>query len=150
MARQQQGVYKYKLRLAYNGIKYQGFQVQRHLSFRDTVQGQIEHVWAQLFQEAEDVSAMQVAGRTDSGVHAQGQVFAIMTFIATALSCNHNVHNSIAHQSPGPHVSYVRARLTQGSLEKLITSLHTHARIYLNALLRPLCSLNSIKMWLAQ
>ena len=70
------GLFKHKLQIAYNGTSYQGFQVQRHLSHKDTVQGELERVWSQLFQEDPVVMAMQAAGRTDSGVHAKGQVFA--------------------------------------------------------------------------
>lgn len=76
------GLFKYKLQIAYNGSSYQGFQVQRHLSYKDTVQGQLERVWSQLFQEDSSVTAMQVAGRTDSGVHAQGQVLAFRICIS--------------------------------------------------------------------
>lgn len=57
------------MRVAYEGTAYCGFQIQPDL---DTVQGQIEKAIAKLTKEEISISA---SGRTDAGVHAQGQVF---------------------------------------------------------------------------
>jgi tRNA pseudouridine38-40 synthase len=58
------------LRLAYDGTNYHGFQRQPEEHGR-TIQGELERVWKKLF--AEEIKVV-TAGRTDTGVHAQGQV----------------------------------------------------------------------------
>ncbi|RNC63032.1 MAG: tRNA pseudouridine synthase A [Candidatus Dichloromethanomonas elyunquensis] len=58
------------LRLAYDGTNYHGFQRQPEEHGR-TIQGELERVWEKLF--AEEIKAV-TAGRTDTGVHAAGQV----------------------------------------------------------------------------
>jgi len=58
------------LRLAYDGTNYHGFQRQPKEHGR-TIQGELERVWKKLF--AEDIKIV-TAGRTDTGVHAAGQV----------------------------------------------------------------------------
>lgn len=57
-----------KLILEYDGTHYQGWQVQ---SAAPTVQGAVEAALQRLFNEPVRV---RVAGRTDTGVHALGQV----------------------------------------------------------------------------
>ncbi|MGI6450853.1 MAG: tRNA pseudouridine(38-40) synthase TruA [Desulfitobacteriia bacterium] len=58
------------LRLAYDGTNYHGFQRQPK-EHGPTVQGELERAWKKLF--AEEIRII-TAGRTDTGVHAQGQV----------------------------------------------------------------------------
>lgn len=58
----------YKLTLEYDGSKFYGWQVQPGMR---TVQGEVERALQILFREPIRVN---VAGRTDSGVHALGQV----------------------------------------------------------------------------
>jgi len=58
------------LRLAYDGTNYHGFQRQPE-EHGPTIQGELEMAWKKLF--AEEIS-MVTAGRTDTGVHAAGQV----------------------------------------------------------------------------
>ena len=59
---------RYRMLLAYDGTAYAGWQVQpRHR----TVQGELERVLEQLTGRPVRVEA---SGRTDSGVHARGQV----------------------------------------------------------------------------
>ncbi|NLI94017.1 MAG: tRNA pseudouridine(38-40) synthase TruA [Peptococcaceae bacterium] len=58
------------LRLAYDGTNYHGFQRQPEEHGR-TIQGELERVWKKLF--AEEIKVV-TAGRTDTGVHAAGQV----------------------------------------------------------------------------
>ncbi len=58
------------LRLAYDGTHYHGFQRQPEAHGK-TIQGELESVWKKLF--AEDIRIV-TAGRTDTGVHASGQV----------------------------------------------------------------------------
>ncbi|NJL04839.1 MAG: tRNA pseudouridine(38-40) synthase TruA [Chloroflexaceae bacterium] len=64
---------KVALRLAYDGTRFAGSQWQRT---GRTVQAELESAWTRLAQER--VRAV-FAGRTDAGVHAQGQVAHIET-----------------------------------------------------------------------
>jgi tRNA pseudouridine38-40 synthase len=59
-----------RLKVAYDGTNYHGFQRQIETA-GPTVQGTLEGVWARLV--AEEVT-LAMAGRTDAGVHASGQV----------------------------------------------------------------------------
>lgn len=59
---------KYKLTIEYDGTDFTGWQVQPG---KRTVQGEIEAMLSVLFQENCRLTA---SGRTDSGVHALGQV----------------------------------------------------------------------------
>lgn len=61
---------RYQVILAYDGSQYQGFQRQRRAK---TVQAAVE---AALRNLGWDGQAILAAGRTDSGVHAKGQVIA--------------------------------------------------------------------------
>lgn len=63
-----------RLVLAYEGTGYAGWQLQKD---RPTVQGAVEAALARLTGEKIRV---QAAGRTDSGVHALGQVAGFKTF----------------------------------------------------------------------
>ena len=62
-----------KLTVAYDGTAYAGWQIQPD---RPTVQGVVERAWQEITQEHVRVTA---AGRTDSGVHALGQVVGVVT-----------------------------------------------------------------------
>lgn len=59
---------KYVLKLAYDGSQYFGFQRQ---SKDKTVQGELEKALSRVFDQTIEISG---AGRTDTGVHAFGQV----------------------------------------------------------------------------
>lgn len=61
-----------KLTLEYDGTNYQGWQIQ---SSAPTVQGAVEAALRRLFSRPVRV---RVAGRTDTGVHAVGQVVAFL------------------------------------------------------------------------
>jgi tRNA pseudouridine38-40 synthase len=58
----------FKLTLAYDGADFSGWQAQPG---RRTVQGELERAWREITGE---VVRVNVAGRTDAGVHACGQV----------------------------------------------------------------------------
>ena len=64
-----------RLILAYDGTNYHGFQRQ-HETHGSTIQGTLEAVWAKLVEEE---VTLATAGRTDTGVHASGQVVNFMT-----------------------------------------------------------------------
>jgi tRNA pseudouridine38-40 synthase len=61
----------FKLTLAYDGAEFSGWQAQPE---RRTVQGELERAWREI--TGETVRA-NVAGRTDAGVHAAGQVVSV-------------------------------------------------------------------------
>ena len=65
---------RYKAVIEYDGTGFYGFQRQRD-GIR-TVQGELEHALSRIFQKEITVLG---AGRTDSGVHATGQVIAFET-----------------------------------------------------------------------
>lgn len=62
-----------KLTVAYDGTDFAGWQVQPD---RRTVQGEIEQAWRAVTAEQVRTTA---SGRTDAGVHAEGQVVGIET-----------------------------------------------------------------------
>jgi len=57
------------LGIEYNGFNFKGWQIQPQ---QRTVQGDLEKALSQIANEP--ITAMQVAGRTDAGVHATEQV----------------------------------------------------------------------------
>ena len=61
---------RYRATLAYDGTAYKGYQIQPGVP---TIQGVLEQSLAEIFGKPTSVMA---AGRTDSGVHATGQVIA--------------------------------------------------------------------------
>ncbi len=63
----------FKLTLAYDGTNFSGWQTQPG---RRTVQEELERAWREITGEAVRVTA---AGRTDAGVHAQGQVVSVQS-----------------------------------------------------------------------
>jgi tRNA pseudouridine38-40 synthase len=70
----------YKLTLEYDGSKFYGWQVQPGMR---TVQGEVERALQVLFREQIRVN---VAGRTDTGVHALGQVINFRTAVELPLA----------------------------------------------------------------
>lgn len=83
---------KVKLLISYDGTDFGGWQKQK--SGKPTIQGCLEKALAQLFQE--DVSVMG-AGRTDAGVHANGQV---AHFIAPKDPINYGLPKSLNSYTP--------------------------------------------------
>ena len=67
----------YKATVAYDGTAYKGFQLQiTPDEKRVTIQGEIEACLSKMFVADRQALKVQGAGRTDSGVHARGQVCA--------------------------------------------------------------------------
>ena len=62
-----------KLTIRYDGTDFSGWQTQPGLR---TVQGVLEEALGTLFRRTGEVPRLTVAGRTDAGVHALGQVSA--------------------------------------------------------------------------
>lgn len=62
----------YKLTIQYDGARYDGWQRQGNTD--NTIQGKIESVLSRLVGESVEIHG---AGRTDAGVHAEGQVASV-------------------------------------------------------------------------
>ena len=62
----------YKLTIQYDGSRYDGWQKQGNTD--NTIQGKLESVLSRLAEEPVEVHG---AGRTDAGVHAEGQVASV-------------------------------------------------------------------------
>lgn len=75
--------------VAYDGTDYQGFQRQAN---GPTVQEELERALERISQEQ---IRIQAAGRTDSGVHAEGQVIAFNVEWRHALSDLHRAMNAV-------------------------------------------------------
>jgi len=65
------GLIRFRLDLGYDGTLYAGWAKQPRLV---TVQSELLKALTTIFGESKDDFAMRVAGRTDAGVHALGQV----------------------------------------------------------------------------
>lgn len=61
----------HRLIIAYDGSAYRGWQLQPRAP---TIQGAIERALCVLLQERRERLGVGAAGRTDAGVHAEGQV----------------------------------------------------------------------------
>lgn len=85
---------RYRLTVEYDGGPYRGFQAQTDLP---TVQGEIEHAVAAFSGEVVRVHA---AGRTDTGVHATGQVIHIDLEKSWDARVVMNAMNAHLHPSP--------------------------------------------------
>jgi tRNA pseudouridine38-40 synthase len=88
----------YQLIIAYDGTEYRGFQRQKKFI---TIQGELESALRKIGWQGETI---QAAGRTDTGVHASGQVVTFfhdwphsLTELQAAL--NHHLPQSIAVQT---------------------------------------------------
>ena len=67
-----QGAYSYKMDVAYDGTAYRGWQRQPGFP---SIQGVMEHALCTALREPrKERLKVCAAGRTDSGVHATGQV----------------------------------------------------------------------------
>jgi tRNA pseudouridine38-40 synthase len=71
-----------KCQIEYDGTDYAGWQRQPQNPHQRTIQGELEKVFAEILQEEIEVIG---AGRTDSGVHAKGQVANLKTHSAMTI-----------------------------------------------------------------
>ncbi|MGH8103483.1 MAG: tRNA pseudouridine(38-40) synthase TruA [bacterium] len=94
-----------KVTMEYDGTHYYGFQYQASLP---TVQGTIEQAWSRVLQEPVKLTA---AGRTDTGVHAEGQVVSFYTASRMGLEHMPPALNSLL--TPDIHVRMVEEVPTQ-------------------------------------
>jgi tRNA pseudouridine38-40 synthase len=79
--------------VAYDGTDYNGFQLQKDVP---TIQGELERVLAILTTRPTRILA---AGRTDAGVHAEGQVVAFDLLWKHGLSALHRGMNALLPES---------------------------------------------------
>jgi len=79
----------FKLTIEYDGTNYHGWQLQADAP---TVQGAVESVFQRLFNEPVRI---RVAGRTDTGVHALGQIATFIAPKAVSLSKFHRSLNAL-------------------------------------------------------
>jgi tRNA pseudouridine38-40 synthase len=91
----------FKAVVQYDGTEYCGFQIQ---AGERTIQGELERILGKVTQ---DTIRIVGAGRTDSGVHARGQVISFETgWVHTPdellTACNANLPPDIALQSAEP------------------------------------------------
>jgi tRNA pseudouridine38-40 synthase len=91
------------LTLAYDGTAFRGWAMQRDPSIR-TIEGELVRHLERVLREPVKLS---VAGRTDAGVHARGQVASFRTETSVAPGRLQNALNSVL----APEVVVVRSRL---------------------------------------
>lgn len=82
----------YKVTIAYDGTAFVGFQSQANAKELPTIQDALEEKL--LFVFARPIS-IRVAGRTDAGVHALGQVFSFRTDVDRSEQVLFNALNSL-------------------------------------------------------
>ena len=91
-------MFSYKLTVAYDGTNYNGFQRQKN---GVGVQQVLEKALSTLLQDTID---LQAAGRTDAGVHAQGQVVSFTSKTKfTATKCASTGRQPITSTGAGTH-----------------------------------------------
>jgi tRNA pseudouridine38-40 synthase len=83
------GTRNLKAVVEYDGTRYAGFQLQPDLP---TIQGELERALAEVTQEKSKVVG---AGRTDAGVHAQGQVIHFLTGWKRSVEELHRAFNAV-------------------------------------------------------
>ena len=98
-----------RLLLAYDGTGFRGWAAQRDLSIR-TVEGELSAVLGRIVNEPIKLS---VAGRTDAGVHAQGQVTSFTTTTNLAPDRIRDAVNAIL----GPELVVRRASEAPGGFD---------------------------------
>jgi tRNA pseudouridine38-40 synthase len=117
-----------KLRLEYDGTNYAGWQIQKNAH---TIQGILQNRLAETLQE--DLKLIG-AGRTDSGVHARGQVANFKTGSKLSLKAIHNALNSRLPQD-------IRAIDVQEALLEFHAQYDAKAKLYRYSILNhKICS----------
>ena len=84
----------WKLTLAYDGTAYHGWQVQPGLA---TIQGELQAALRRILGGHEEAPLPQGSGRTDTGVHALGQV---ASFALAAPIPQENLHRALNRTLP--------------------------------------------------
>lgn len=109
----------YKVVIAYDGTAFSGFQSQANSKELPTIQDALEEKL--LFVFAQPIS-IRVAGRTDAGVHALGQVFSFRTNIVRSEQVLFNALSSLLPDtikvlSVSKEPDYFHARFTAKARE---------------------------------
>ncbi|RBQ22102.1 tRNA pseudouridine(38-40) synthase TruA [Spongiactinospora rosea] len=92
-------VVRLRLDIAYDGTGFSGWAAQ---PARRTVQGEIEAAFATVLRMREERPALTVAGRTDAGVHARGQVAHVdLSEAAIAALSRDTEPREVAERLPG-------------------------------------------------
>jgi tRNA pseudouridine38-40 synthase len=123
---------RFRLDIAYDGTEFRGWARQPGLR---TVQGTIEDGLTRVFQRQAPVASLVVAGRTDSGVHAYGQVAHVdLTKAQTAV---------LRRRNPGDSPAATLQRRLRGVLSadpdvviSAVTAAHPHFDARFSALWR--------------
>jgi tRNA pseudouridine38-40 synthase len=68
--------YNYKATIAYDGGNYRGYQLQDGVR---TIQAELEHCLGRVLQIQRQQLGLTASGRTDTGVHARGQVGSMLS-----------------------------------------------------------------------
>jgi tRNA pseudouridine38-40 synthase len=108
-----------RLLLAYDGTSFRGWAAQRDPTIR-TVEGELTSVLSSMLGEPVRLS---VAGRTDAGVHARGQVASFVTSRGVAV---HRIRDAINGRL-GPEVVCGEASEAPGSFDARFSA---SARVY--------------------
>lgn len=89
------GIYSYRLIVTYDGTGYSGWQLQQTVP---TIQKWMEHALTTITRENRETLGVSAAGRTDAGVHADGQARPIDRYIVLKclLYCYENASRPLA------------------------------------------------------
>ncbi len=142
-----------RLNLGYDGTEYHGFQRQPEFH-GPTIQGTLEKVWRELTSEEINITT---AGRTDTGVHAAGQVVNFLSNTRIPLDKIPKAFNSLLPPDIRVHLAIQESedfnarisakwkryeyRIYNGRIQDVFTRLYTlHEPVELNVDLMKLAS----------
>ena len=116
----QAGLTRVRLTVAYDGTAFSGWSEQPG---RRTVQGEMETALRTLFGRHEHVPTVTVAGRTDAGVHARGQVVHL-DLTDEQIAQLQRPHRGMVDRSPldAPTVLARRLNGLAGSTDEIVVS----------------------------
>ncbi|MBU0683971.1 MAG: tRNA pseudouridine(38-40) synthase TruA [Candidatus Omnitrophota bacterium] len=116
-----------KLTIAYDGTNYKGWQLQKNGT---TIQGKIEEAIEKTFKKKHRIYS---AGRTDSGVHAQGQIAHFKTSVPVPMNKIPSIINTVLP----PDIAIKNAKKVSTDFHAQFDAKQKHYRYYiLNSLKR--------------